>query len=125
MNEFSEEFPEEFASEPSEEELEGEVPEEMHEMISRLRKLDQDRVNDDQRSWLAMYGFPHECSCAADVESGNIREVPVCYLGAAAEAFDHLRRVRSFLYAIATSPSNNPEVFQTLAAEAFYGEPLA
>jgi hypothetical protein len=93
--------------------------EEMEEVIAKLRKLDQDRVNDQQREWLTMYGFPHECSCASDVEEGNVQEVPVCYLGAAEQSFDALRRSRAFLYAIGTSPSQEPATLKALALEAF------
>jgi hypothetical protein len=91
------------------------------ETVAQLRKLDQDRVNDSQREWLMMYGFPHECSCAADMENDNTQAVAVCYLGAAEEAFDHLRRTRAFLYAIATSPTKEASILKALAAEAFGG----
>jgi hypothetical protein len=91
------------------------------EVISRLRKLDQDRVNDARKEWQAMYGFDHECSCATDTEEGNTLTIPMCYAGAAAEAFDNLARVRSFLYAIATSPTKEASILRALAAEAFHG----
>lgn len=88
---------------------------------SKLMKLDQDRMNDSRKEWQFMYGFDHECSCASDAESGNTGTVPVCYLGAAREAFENLRRVRGFLYAISTSPSEDPDILKALAAEAFSG----
>lgn len=88
---------------------------------SKLMKLDQDRMNDARKEWQFMYGFDHECSCAADVEEGRTSEVPICYLGAARDAFSNLRRVRGFLYAIATSPTKEAEILKALAAEAFHG----
>ena len=91
------------------------------EMSARLRKLDQDRVNDTRREWQAMYGFDHECSCGTDTEEGNVVQIPMCYAGAAAEAFDNLRRVRAFVYAIATSPTKEASILKALAAEAFHG----
>ncbi|HWV44815.1 MAG TPA: hypothetical protein VN039_02130 [Nitrospira sp.] len=97
-------------------------PEEDAEAIeNRMRRLDQDRMNDSRREWKAAYGFDHECSCATDVESGNVREVPVCYLGACSDAFDELRRVRAFLYCIATAPTKEAATLKALAAEAFHG----
>lgn len=89
---------------------------------SLLRKLDQDRVNDGRRNWQVAYGFDHECSCATDIEEGNTVTISRCYAGAAAQAFDQLRRVRAFLYAISTSPSNEASILKALAAEAFAGD---
>lgn len=110
---FEPEDPEDIAREVFEE-LDPDEAEQM------LRKLDQDRVNDTRLEWKAMYGFDHECSCAADIEEGNTLTIPACYGGAAAEAFDNLRRVRVFLYAIATSPTNEAGILKALAAEAFH-----
>ena len=93
----------------------------LDEIEGKLIRLDQDRVNDTRLEWRAMYGFDHECSCATDVEEGKVRTVPACYLGAAADAFEELRRVRGFLFAIASSPSKEPEVLKLLAEEAFEG----
>lgn len=89
---------------------------------SILRKLDQDRVNDGRRAWQMAYGFDHECSCATDMEEGNTVVISRCYGGAAVEAFDNLRRVRAFLYAIATSPTEEASILKALAAEAFHGD---
>lgn len=88
---------------------------------NRMRRLDQDRMNDSRREWRMAYGFDHECSCATDVENGNVQEVPACYLGACSDAFDELRRVRAFLYCIATAPTKEAKTLQALAAEAFHG----
>lgn len=84
-----------------------------------LRKLDQDRVNDARREWMQMYGFDHECSCATDIEEGKTVEIPLCYAEASSNAFDALRRARAFLYAIATSPTQEAGILKALAAEAF------
>lgn len=91
------------------------------EIDAMFRKLEQDRVNDQRREWLEMYGFDHECSCAADVEEGRVVEVPACYAGACDEAFVALRKARGFLFAIATSPSQSPAILKALAKEAFAG----
>lgn len=88
---------------------------------SRMRRLDQDRMNDARREWKLAYGFDHECSCATDAETGNVAEVPKCYLGACSDAFDELRRVRAFLYCIATAPTKEAATLKALAAEAFHG----
>lgn len=91
------------------------------EIERRVIKFDQDRMNDSRREWHMAYGFDHECSCSTDIESGNVQEVPVCYLGACSDAFDALRRARAFLYCIATAPTKEPSTLKALAAEAFHG----
>lgn len=91
------------------------------EIENRMRRLDQDRMNDARREWQLAYGFDHECSCATDTETGNTAEVPKCYLGACSDAFDALRRARAFLYCIATAPTKEAATLKALAAEAFHG----
>ena len=110
------EFPNESMFDPEDAELDGE-----DEAAAIFRKLDQDRVNDARLEWQAMYGFDHECSCATDMEEGKTVTISACYAGAANDAFDNLRRVRAFLYAIATSPTKEAGILKALAAEAFHG----
>lgn len=87
-----------------------------------FRKLQQDTVNDSLSEWKALYGFDHECSCASDMEEGNVVTISRCYAGAADQAFDELRRARLFLYAIATSPSVRASTLRRIAEEGFIGK---
>lgn len=85
-------------------------------------RLEQERTNDGKLDWEAMYGFPHTCTCADDVESGNTTEIPVCYAGAAQEAFEALRLMRLALQAIAGSDSEDPAALKEFAAQMWRGE---
>lgn len=86
-----------------------------------FRKLEQDAVNDDLRGWKMMYGFDHECSCAADAEAEKMVSITECYAGACEQAFEELARARQFLFAIATSPSQQTSTLKRLAEEGFFG----
>lgn len=126
MNEetFDNQLPEDPFDPEEVEEIANEVLNEMDpdEVEGFFRKLEQDSVNDNLAGWKALYGFDHECSCAADAEAEKFIRITECYAGACEQAFDELRRARTFLYAIATSPSVRASTLRRLAAEAFEGE---
>lgn len=88
---------------------------------SLLRKHVQDDVNDNLDEWKLVYGFEHECSCAEEAANGEFTEITRCYAGACEQAFQELRRVREFLFAIATSPIQNVDTIKAMAEEAFRG----
>lgn len=115
------------AADWSEEEIEaladqiGEAFEDLtpEEAESLVRKATQDDVNDNPAEWRMLYGFDHECSCAEEASNGEFVEITRCYQGACEQAFDELRRARQFLFAIATSPSQEASTLRALAEEAF------
>ena len=96
-----------------------EAPSEETMMFARL---EQERTNDGEDEWKRQYGFPHSCTCADDMESGNTTEIAECYALAAQEAFDALRLMRQGLLAIATSPSDDAYALKQFAHEMYHGQ---
>jgi hypothetical protein len=72
----------------------------------------------DRELWKSMYGFDHDCKCSEDVDSGNLESVPACFLEAVDQAFPALRKMRGYLFTIATAPISDVAALKSLAAAA-------
>src|SRR4051794_26242707 len=59
--------------------------------LSEQYHEEQDELNEGEL-FQQKYGFPHNCTCADDWDSGNVGLVSVCYLGMVSDAMDTLER---------------------------------
>ena len=67
------------------------MPEDRDDTYEEL-KAEQDELNEEE-TYLARYGFKHECRCAEDWAEGNWAVVSVCYVSMIGDALDALEAI--------------------------------